>query len=367
MEQELMRLRQLMTHVQVDGVLLRKRRSFSWLTGGKDNHILLASELGVADLLVFPERVFCVTTRMEAQRILEEELAEFPEIELVTTEWYEGCDPAIRKLCAGKKIGTDSLEAVMTFGFVDLRKALAELTYVLTPAQQEQYRTLCREAALAVEHTCKEIHPGMTEHEIAGRMAENLIAKGIDAQLLLVATDERIHHYRHPIPTEKRLERTAILVTCAQKYGLVANLTRFVHFGKADAELLRAHRDLADIHLDMILATRPGVPVNEVLRTGIAAYRRHGYGEEWKGLHLGGATGFASREYIATFDTPDRVLCHQAFAWNPSLPGAKMEDTFLVGETENEILTHTGEWDYITVTRDGKLYQRPNVLIRDVG
>ncbi|CCQ98122.1 hypothetical protein CULT_80015 [[Clostridium] ultunense Esp] len=81
-------------------------------------------------------------------------------------------------------------------------------------------------------------------------------------------------------------------------------------------------------------------------------------------MHQGGATGYASREYFATPASEEVVHLHQAFAWNPAILGLKSEDTILVGEKENEVLTHTGSWVYLEMEQDGKRYLRPDILVR---
>jgi Xaa-Pro aminopeptidase len=88
----------------LDGLLLRKRGSFAWLTMGRCNHIVWTTEEGVADLLIFPDRAFCVTTRMESDRIEEEELAGLG-FEMIASEWTEGVLPTLHRLCAEKKSG----------------------------------------------------------------------------------------------------------------------------------------------------------------------------------------------------------------------------------------------------------------------
>jgi hypothetical protein len=49
-------------------------------------------------------------------------------------------------------------------------------------------------------------------------------------------------------------------------------------------------------------------------------------------------TGYASREIIATPGTQQEVKEGQAFAWNPSLVGAKAEETFVLGPDGPEVL-----------------------------
>ena len=84
---KIQKIRDLLKEKDLDGILLRKRRSFSWLTNGRANYIFTTTELGVADLLIFGDKVYCITSKMEFARIQEEELSNL-EIEWITPEWY---------------------------------------------------------------------------------------------------------------------------------------------------------------------------------------------------------------------------------------------------------------------------------------
>ncbi len=81
-----------------------------------------------------------------------------------------------------------------------------------------------------------------------------------------------------------------------------------------------------------------------------AAYDHVGYPGEWELHHQGGAAGYAGREWIATPTTDDEIRLPMAYAWNPTVQGAKSEDTALVGEERIEILTETGDWPTESVT-----------------
>jgi Xaa-Pro dipeptidase len=357
----LVKVRQFLREKGYDGILIRKRNNFSWITGGKHNHIVLSVEEGVADLVIFQDKVYVITTKMEERRILEEEAANLPfEIELLSDDWYNGSDHLIRQVTHSKKMATDT--PYLHFEYVD--DQLGKIRSVLSEDEIVRYRKLCQLAARAVEETCQEIQPGQTEHEIAAILSQKVMSQGARVQVALVATDERIYKYRHPIPTDKKLEKHAMIVLCAEKGGLVANVTRLVHFGELPDQLKENKQRLARIDVIMNMSTKPGVTVGEVVKVGIAQYAKEGFPEDWKLLHQGGITGFKSREYLATPDSKDIITVNQAFAWNPALPGVKSEDTILLTENGIEFLTHTNEWKYIEVEHEGKIYQRPDILVR---
>jgi hypothetical protein len=64
------------------------------------------------------------------------------------------------------------------------------------------------------------------------------------------------------------------------------------------------------------------------------------YKDEWKKHHQGGPTGYACREFTITPTTEGVIRSNQAYAWNPSITGAKCEDTTYLHEDGTvEVLT----------------------------
>ena len=56
------------------------------------------------------------------------------------------------------------------------------------------------------------------------------------------------------------------------------------------------------------------------------------------------------------------VVAGQVYAWNPSIAGAKSEDTILVGESGNEVLTTIEGWPTWEITVNGQSIARPAIL-----
>ena len=118
----------------------------------------------------------------------------------------------------------------------------------------------------------------------------------------------------------------------------------------------------------MIAATRPGRRYGDALQAGIDAYERLGYHDEWRHHYQGGPIGYGAREFGPTplahpnAFTSHAVELHHACAWNPTVQGAKSEDTFLVEEDGNRVVTASDAWPTISVeTPDGAL-ARPAIL-----
>lgn len=344
-----------------DGILLRKRNNFSWLTEGKKNHIVLSDPKGVTDWLIFKDHNYLITNRMEEHRIIEEECKHLNfDFQILTTEWYETTDKIIHELTAGKNVVSDTTYS--NWKVVD--QDISLIRSCLNKEEISRYREVCQSTANILEQTGKVIKPGMTELQICAKLFESAIEHDFVIHVSLVASDERIYKYRHPLPTNKKLDQYLMMVVCAERGGLVANATRFVHFGKLSQKLITNKEKLAKIDVAMNANTIPGNKVGDIIKVGIDQYKKAGFPDDWKKLHQGGLTGYSTREYLASPFTNHNVAVNQAYAWNPSLPGIKSEDTILVHQNQIEFLTTTNDWEYIEVKYDNKSYLRPDILIR---
>jgi Xaa-Pro aminopeptidase len=183
----------------------------------------------------------------------------------------------------------------------------------------------------------------------------------------MVAADDRISRFRHPIPTEKKIEKFLMFSINARKWGLVVCLTRFVYFGKLPASLKEKYEANVFVDCTLMAHTRPGSPAREVLQKGIEAYQEKGFPEEWKLHHQGGAIGYVPREYRVNFKTPDIVQENQAFTWNPSIAGTKSEDTILATKKGPEMITRPIQYPTISMTVAGIPFTRPAILEKKGG
>jgi Xaa-Pro aminopeptidase len=178
--------------------------------------------------------------------------------------------------------------------------------------------------------------------------------------VLLVAGEQRIPLHRHPLPTITAVGSIAMIVVCARRGGLIANLTRLVAFGR-DVSREERYARLLNVDVSLNTATFPGRRFNDVLSIGVDAYAVEGFSaDEWRRHHQGGPTGYAPRVRLVTMEDERVILASQAVAWNPSVPGLKSEDTVLVSETGVEVLTADPAWP--TVSLGG--LQRPLILVR---
>jgi Xaa-Pro aminopeptidase len=66
---------------------------------------------------------------------------------------------------------------------------------------------LGRLCAEAMNSAVQAVRPGQTEYQIAGLLAHEAESRGLQAIANLIATDEHIFAFRHPLLTKKKLER----------------------------------------------------------------------------------------------------------------------------------------------------------------
>lgn len=358
-KEKLTRVRDWMEQKSFDGALLTTNPNFFWITGGKQGFVDKGTMNAAAHVLITRDKAYVICNSSERYRIMEEELTDGA-FELIAYRWHEKEEEVLRPYLEGKRIASDT----GIYGSENQGAELQTLRYVLTKEEEERLEEIGLESAQILEASVRDVKQGETEWEAVGRVAGRLMAKGYQVPVCLIASDERVLKYRHPLPTDKRIEKYVLIAVCAQKYGLTSSITRLKSFGPVPEELRKKYEALLKVDAAFILNTRAGVPVKSVLEKGYEAYRREGYEADFHLHHQGGGLGYLTRDYCADFGTEDLVLNRQGFSWNPTIAGVKLEDTYVVHGDSQKIVTETGGWIYREVTVDGKTIQRPDILVQ---
>lgn len=356
-EDRLVQIRTFIQEQQLDALVLRKVSSFAWATAGHRSYVNTASSDGIGTLVVTADEQFVVTNSIEAPRLDQEEGLGAAGWKLRVSPWYKA-DSTLAKLVEGKRTGADFALP----GAIDVSSALAWQRSLLLPEEGDRFRALGKLCAAAMNEAIRSLTPGMTEYEIAARLAVETERRGAQAIVNLIATDERIFQFRHPIPTGHKLDRYAMLVLCGRQDGLVCSITRLIRFGKLTDELRRKEQAVAQIDGTFILGTQPGRTLGDIFADAQAAYAAGGFPDQWQYHHQGGPAAYEPREVIATPGMAQVVAAGQVYAWNPSITGTKSEDTVLVGADGNEVLTVIDGWPTIDVTVNGQTIARPAIL-----
>jgi len=339
------------------GILLAAHHNIAWLTSGRHNRVDGSREIGTARLFVTAQgRRFVLANAIEMPRMLDEVLAGL-DYEPVEYPWTDDQDPAHAVKTAKGLVGGATLGADWPLPDVTaVEGAITRARVPLTDGEIARYRALGTEAGRLMGEICSALTPGDDERDISRAVIDGAAAIRARAIVSLVGSDERLRRYRHPVPTATTWKHVVMLALCAERDGLVVSLSRIVAAG-APVDLEPRTRAAASVFGRLLDSTRPGAKGTDLYDAAARAYADAGFaGEELK-HHQGGAIGYRAREWVAHPRSQEVVQARQAFAWNPTITGTKVEDTALVIGDHIEIVTMTPDWPLIPVgAADRRLY-----------
>jgi Xaa-Pro aminopeptidase len=307
--------------------------------------VLLASDRGVAEVLVSRDGIQVVTTAVEAGRLRDEELP--TGLGVVPFDWAH---PDQRERLVREAVGDAPVASDLPVGGeVDLPGELVAEKRRLRPAEVARYRDLGTAAAEALSETLAQADPGKSELDVAGIGARALLERAIEPALILVAGSRRLDLYRHPRPTAERIGDRVSVIFCGRRHGLYANLTRFAYFRVPTGAERSTAQVVARVEAAAWSASIPGATLGQVYSAITRAYADLGHPGAEHGHHQGGITGYLSRDVLAIPGSAVEVRPPVALAWNPSLPGTKIEDTILRTDAGIEVLTVDPSWPTVEV------------------
>jgi antitoxin VapB len=345
------RIAELLRAKGLDAVVLSKGANVAWIIGGRA-HIPTTLELSCLDVIVYQDRIVVVTNKIEAPRLIAEELS--GDEEVLVVNWFEGRDALLPK---GANIGSDGPDGERT----NIQFEIETMRRNLNSFEVERLKVIGEDATAALEEAMLDIEPDMSEVEVAGEIAEELWERNLEPVVLLVAGESRINQFRHPLPTQDSVGKMAMGVICGRRKGLIASVTRIIKFGSLTTEENENYLKLLNVEAEFLNATKPGVLLSDAFKAGQAEYLKQGFDrDEWTKHHQGGPTGYLPRDFPAHEKTLYEIQIRNAIAWNPSARGLKVEDTLVTNEGGFEILTASGDWPGIEVA--GR--RRPGIASR---
>lgn len=333
------RVREFLDQHNLEGVLISRWDNFAWVTSGGDNHVLKNSEVGVGHIAITRDRHYLLVHSMDAARLYEEQVPG-QKYELVSLNWFQG-DPrsAAVELVNGKWAADTDFNGQV----VNLNHALSYLHYPLTELEMERCRWLGEQVGKILCRVALEIQPGQKEDEVASYLCSECLKRGIELDVLIVGSDERIFHYRHPLPTSKKIERYVLIHPAARRWGLHANVSRSVYFGTPSNEVIRAYRAAAELEACLLERLKPGLAFSEIFNWQKEKYAELGFPDEWKNHFQGGPTGYVVVDALR-HTTPSKVQVNQAFDWFITVTGGKVEELVLLSKHGVEIPSFQSPW-----------------------
>jgi Xaa-Pro aminopeptidase len=327
------RVREYLLQKGFNGLLISTREHFAWVTGGGDSHVVCNSNIGFGTIVITKGKSWLVAHSMDAARLYEEQAAR-QGYELVTLRWYDGDVREKARQLAGKRIASDTdFEGVQNV-YADL----VDLHYPMTELEISRIRWLASQTDKLFTSFAHSVKPGETEKDIATKLHSEHLKAGMEVDVLIVGSDERCFNYRHPIATEKPLEKYLMLHTVARRWGLHCNLTRFLHFGQPTDEVRKVYDAAANVEARVFLSLKPGVKFADILALQKQWYAEQGYPEEWRNHFQGGPTGYVIVDAGRCL-TDKVVQINQPYEWFITVTGTKMGELSLMTENGLEILS----------------------------
>lgn len=326
-------------------LVIQKQNNFAWVTAGARSFIGLASENACVSLVITENEVYLAGNNIEVPRLIAEELPD------------NLCQPFALPWAEDFTLASVIRKHFGEF-YTDQEKAgwFKEKRMILNPNECDRYREIGKLTAQAVEKSCMQAVPSMTEFQLGGLVSAGLWAAGLEPITILVAGDTRSQRVRHYVPTDQTLDSGAIVSVCARAFGLVVSCTRTVAFTD---DFASKYRQLLNVEQDIFESTMPGASLHDILETAKKSYTANQLDKEWMNHHQGGLTGYMAREIRVDSETKGCASVGNAFAWNPSAVGCKCEDTFLLTSDGPEILTPVSTpWPTVQKGR----FTRPDIL-----
>lgn len=381
--EKLARVREWLDAAGYGGALFASQPGVAWVAGGLEDKIVRNEEPGLVWALVTADAAYLVTTNIEAARLAVE--ADTGPFTLTAVPWYDpgglageaerlahkhlggaalagDVVPGVTPLAEERRMATGRLVTDLpgaAFGAA-LPGELAALRMPLTAHEQARLAELGRDTAAALEGALRGWRPEQRECDVAAAIAAALEERGILPSVLLVGGYQRRRAFRHPVPTDAVTGRDVLAVVTGVRGGLNVACSRSASAGEPEPELKARHAAACAVETALIAATRPGATWERALAAGQDAYADAGYPGEWREHVQGGPIGYLSQEFDVVPGAAAAaavITAGTAYSWNPTVRGAKSEDTFIVaaGAPGATPVSSTPDWP---ATREG----RPEIL-----
>jgi antitoxin VapB len=319
----------------LDSFVLRRNPNLAWAIAGRA-HVPTTIDMACFDLIITQDSATAITNVVEAPRLIAEELPS--EVSIKTIKWSEGRDPL---LPTGPKVGSDQPGADR----IDLGTEVEMIRASLIDSDLERFKEICVDAAVALGNAMKQVESSDREIDVAGLITHSLWQADLEIAFLGVAGQDRVHQFRHPLPTDAVVGNRVSASICAKRKGLIASVTRIVTFGEVTDQMISDYTSIYKVEAALLDATVVGAPFSDPINAAIAAYPASGFvADEWTKHHQGGPTGFLPRDWPANQTSSRLIANNQPIAWNPTGKGWKAEDTIVATDSGVKMLSVDPDW-----------------------
>jgi len=241
-------LRELMKHKGLEAIVLRRNPNLAWAIAGRA-HVPTTIDAACFDLIITHDSATAVTNVVEAPRLIAEELPS--EVSVKTIKWSEGRDP---QLPTGAKVGSDQPGADR----IDLGTEIEIIRASLIESDIARFKQICTDAAAALGSAMKQVESSDREIDVAGLITHALWQADLEIAFLGVAGQDRVHKFRHPLPTDAVVGNRVSASICAKRKGLITSVTRIVSFEPVTDAIAKDYESIFKVEAAMLDATVVG-------------------------------------------------------------------------------------------------------------
>jgi len=327
-------------------VVVSSSAGVAWATGGLSTPIDRVAASDPVWVVYRDGEITLVTSSVECERLASEYPLDELGLSMVAAPWYEN---DAHERAVARLVGDDVVSDVAGMG-LDASFELVRARLAMCGAELDVLHALAGVATDAVEGVVGRWRPGeQSDRDIASGVVQQLEGHGADAVCLIVGGDDRLRRFRHPMMCGDVPRDAVMVVVVARSLGLHVALTRLAD---VDDQRTRELMEKCEIVNEYVRdATSVGATWGSVYTALGAGYRAVGQPDAWREHFQGGPIGYAQREFELSpessespwWDEPLAPGC--AVAFNPSLSGgAKIEDTYVLGEDSLTCATSTSRW-----------------------
>jgi Xaa-Pro dipeptidase len=348
-------------------LLLTRPASVNWITGGLSDPVDVTASSDPVWVVETESGRTLITNQIEAPRLANDfDLARLG-WNIIGVPWFDADAPLEAALAFSGESPEDLLSDRADIG-LDISEDLVAERMALTAPECDDLRLLGALVGHALGAGIDAWRPGVsTDFDVAAIVGAELERRGAKAVCLIVGGDDRLRKLRHPLAIGETMHDAAMAVVVARRGGLHAAATR-IAVRHPDDPIVALVDELDAVNRDVLDASLPGGTWGGAVEALAASYESIGRPGSWREHFQGGPIAFEQREFELApgqgdspfWDLP--CLEGTAVAWNPSVRGgAKIEETYLVGPDELELLTATDGWP-LTPPGAGPQHSRVRVI-----
>lgn len=355
------RVRDFFDKTAYEAMIIGRQDNFAWYTCGGNNSVIITSEIGCASLVLTKDKDYVIAQYMDCQRIIDEELQGL-DIEPINLKWYE----ISREEKAANIIkGLRTISDIPIEGAILAPNQIYELHYPLTEKEMGKCRWIGNKTEEIISKVAEQIRHRMSEHEIEVMFLYEYGKHKMTPEVLLIGSDYRLSKYRHPNPSDKKVDKLILLHPAVRKWGLHANVTRMVYLGdKVPEDVIQKYEMLNLLQAQTMSMCVPGEKFSKIFNSRKELLKNTEFKEEWRYHYPGGITGYMLCDATICAKHDAEVVINQTYDWFITLTGVKVEELSANTSRGIEMLSVTGKWPTKEYTFNEKIFRFPQILLK---